>query len=373
MNLCSSAVSIDAVRPRVAVSVCIPIRNGEAFLRESIASVLDQTFTQFELLLVDDASEDNSVALAQSFDDPRIRYYRNPTRLGLAANWNRCLALARGDIVTVFHQDDVMAKANLEQKIAFLNRHPTVGFVHSNVLQIDANGQILSRWWDRERSAEDEGVQTGRHFFDELFFGINSVSCPSVVARRSLFEAAGNFDTSLAFTADWEMWLRAALYFDVGYLLEPLVSYRRHHANETLRFLGVEEIRQAYKAKVLVMEKCRDRLPDYATLSRQLAFHTRSSAITFGRMLKSGELKKAVEYLLFIDELDGAHRVEAQARITPALDAAFRSTFNAQLPEERAKEEALRNALEEIAAFRRSLSWRLTAPLRALGQMLGRP
>ncbi len=267
-----------------------------------------------------------------------------------------------------------MAKANLEQKVAFLDRHPTVGFVHSNVLQIDGNGQILSRWWDRERSAEDEGVQAGRHFFEELFCGVNSVSCPSVVARRTLFEAAGKFDTSLAFTADWEMWLRAALYFDVGYLIEPLVSYRRHHANETLKFMGVEEIRHGYKAKALAIEKCRDRLPDYATLSQQLVLNTRSSAVTFGlECLKSGEFEKAVECLLFIDQLDSVHPVAGQAKIAPALDAAFRSTFHAQLPEERAKEEALRNALEEIAAFRRSLSWRLTAPLRVIGHMLGRP
>ena len=103
----------------VRVSVCIPSYNGEAFIAEAITSVLAQNLQDFECLVVDDCSDDATLEIVNSLSDPKIRVCRNSTRLGLPGNWNRCLALARGEYICLFHQDDVMLPGNLEKKIYF--------------------------------------------------------------------------------------------------------------------------------------------------------------------------------------------------------------------------------------------------------------
>ncbi len=95
--------------PRPKVSVCIPTRNGAVFLAGAIRSVLAQTLADLELIVVDDASTDGTEAVVRSFSDGRVTFVAGPERLGIAGNWNRCLALATAPYVCLFHQDDVMA------------------------------------------------------------------------------------------------------------------------------------------------------------------------------------------------------------------------------------------------------------------------
>jgi len=242
--------------PIPVLSVCIPAYNGASFLAESIKSVLDQSFYDFELVVVDDSSTDATVEVAHSFKDPRIRIFANQVNRGLVGNWNRCIELARGAYVCIFHQDDVMMPGNLAKKVGFLDESPTVGFVHSNVLQVGPQGELLSEGWSPRLAAEDVGLHPGAPFLDKLLRGGNAVCAPSVVLRRDCLDAIGPFDGRLPYTADWEMWMRAAVFFDVGYFIEPLLKYRRHQNNETNKFLGSAELEHAYRAKALVLEKC---------------------------------------------------------------------------------------------------------------------
>src|SRR5262249_54848121 len=111
----------------------------------------------------------------------------------------------------------------------------------------------------------------GWQYLAKLMRGVNLVCCPSVMARRECFDTLGGFDGRLPFTADWEMWMRIAAFHDVAYLVKPLVRYRRHRGNETWRFLGARELEQSYRAKMLVLEKCGDRIPDASGLKRAVA------------------------------------------------------------------------------------------------------
>ena len=101
----------------------IPTYNHATYLRESIQSVLDQTFPDFELIIVDDASVDDTPEIVQSFGDKRIRCYRNLKNIGQTPNWNRCLELARGEYITIFHDDDVMLPENLSMKVKAFENH----------------------------------------------------------------------------------------------------------------------------------------------------------------------------------------------------------------------------------------------------------
>ena len=104
------------------VSVCIPSYKGAATIGEAIQSVLGQTFRDFELIVVDDASPDDTMAVVRAFGDPRLRCFVNPTNLGPQANWNRCLELAQGRYIKLLPHDDLLHPECLQQQVRVLKK-----------------------------------------------------------------------------------------------------------------------------------------------------------------------------------------------------------------------------------------------------------
>ena len=226
-----------------AVSICLPTYNGAEYVEEALRSILDQTYQDFELLIVDDGSTDATLDIVRSFSDPRIRLHRNPERLGIPANWNRCLELAAGEFVCVFHQDDVMLPENLERKVRLLSADETLGFVHSGVeaLVDESAPSSFANWIE---DAVEDTLWGGLEYFRSLLLSGNRVCAPTVLARRSALLEQGGFDPDLGFACDYAMWLRLCLTYRVGFLARPLVRYRWHggNASHAYRFEhGVEE------------------------------------------------------------------------------------------------------------------------------------
>lgn len=218
------------------VSVCIPVYNAGDFLRPAIASVLTQDYKDFELIVVDDCSTQPTEVVVAEFDDERLHFHRNPHNLGLVGNWNRCLELAQGEYVTIFHQDDVMLPAHLDLSVRVLDANPTVSFVYSNIRRIDETGRVIGNH-DIPQPKMDI-IMPGWRVFEMVAATGNPIACPSVVARKKCYRRLGTFDVRLPFAADLEMWMRMAKHYDVGYLAQPLVACREHPGQETARFSG---------------------------------------------------------------------------------------------------------------------------------------
>ena len=163
-----------------------------------------------------------------------------------------------------------MMPQNIEKKVALLEANPQVGFVHSNVLMIDRQGQVLGEHW--ELDSRQDYVCAGREFFLKMIQpDKNYVCCPSVLARRECYQKFGNFRTELFFACDLELWMRFSLYYDVGCLGEPLVQFRRHRGSESFRTEGsISEIEQELLAKRLVLADHGHRIPDAAKLEKRL-------------------------------------------------------------------------------------------------------
>ena len=291
------------------VSIGIPTYNGAKYLRESVDSVLAQTFKDFQLLLIDDLSNDNTWLIAEEYarKDPRVSAVRNDRRLGLVANFNRCIELTKGRYVCVWHQDDVMMPQNIEKKIALLEANPQVGFVHSNVLMVDEQGKVLSEHW--ELDSRRDYVCAGRDFFLKMIEpGRNYVCCPSVLARRECYETLGEFRSELYFTCDWEMWMRFSLYYDVGCLGAPLIRFRRHMGSESDRIEGTRsEIEQELLAKRLVLADHGHRVPDAAKLEKGLtAGISREELLRARRALLEGNSSEGWSRLRFAIKLHPA-------------------------------------------------------------------
>ncbi|CAL1241801.1 glycosyltransferase family 2 protein [Candidatus Methylocalor cossyra] len=207
------------------ISVIMPVYNGEKYLRPAIESILGQTFTDFEFLIIDDGSTDSSVEICSSYRDPRIRLLSNGHNLGLIATLNRGLELARGEYIARMDCDDISLPERLERQLAFLNRHPDVG--------------LCGTWF--ERFYRNESIILKPPTDDRLirFFLLfdNAFAHNTIVMRKDFVQRYGlRYDPEYKYSEDYEFWVRCAQHTKVANIPEVLVRYRFHPENTSNRF-----------------------------------------------------------------------------------------------------------------------------------------
>jgi glycosyltransferase involved in cell wall biosynthesis len=222
--------------PRPRVSVAIPAFNAESWIGDAIESVLRQTFSDFELVVVDDASQDGTAEVASAVTDDRIRLVRNPANLGHSGNWNRAVSLCRAPFVKFLCADDVLRPDCLEKMVGLAEAEPSVGMVFSRrTIECDPSDRIALEWRDAHGSEHLEfggleRVNDGRRLFArcrEDEFHHNWVGEPTnVLMRRDLYERVGGFPRFIKQSSDLGLWLRAMFHAGVGFIDAPLVTYR---------------------------------------------------------------------------------------------------------------------------------------------------
>jgi glycosyltransferase involved in cell wall biosynthesis len=196
-------------------------------LRGFLPSILNQRGVDFEIVISDNCSTDDTADVIAACADPRIRYYRNETNIGPFPNMNRLVTLARGEYVCIVHDDDVYSPEFLKRESEMLDRHPNVGMVHCAVHEVGADGAYRQT----VRAYPTTRILPGQREFRRYLQGHN-VCCSSVMARRSLFHDAGPFDSRFL-CADFLMWIKFALRADVAYIADPLLRMRVHHDTVT--------------------------------------------------------------------------------------------------------------------------------------------
>ncbi|TAJ22641.1 MAG: glycosyltransferase family 2 protein, partial [Nitrospirae bacterium] len=122
------------------VTVAIPTYNRATLLKQCLETILRQTFRDFEVIVSDNCSPDATPEAVRAFNDPRIRYYRNESNLGVFPNMNRCIDRARGQYIAIVHDDDLFAPQFIEQEARLLDEHPSVGMVHCAAYETDPDG-----------------------------------------------------------------------------------------------------------------------------------------------------------------------------------------------------------------------------------------
>ena len=207
------------------VSVCVPTYRGAAHIAATIESVLAQTFTDFELVIVDDASPDDTAAIVGRYSDPRIRFARNERNFGAEGNWNRCLELARGRYFKLLPQDDLLAPDCLARQVAALDaggERLALTFCARTI--VDAEGRVIMT----RRYPGSGGVIAGREVIRQCVRrGTNLVGEPgAVLLRLALARQTGRFDASIGYVVDLDYWFRLLLHGDACYLREALASFR---------------------------------------------------------------------------------------------------------------------------------------------------
>ena len=206
------------------VSVVLPIYNGSAYLRQSIGSVLAQSATDFELLICDDGSKDDSRAIAESFDDPRITLLANEANHGLFPTLNRLVAAARGTHIRFWSQDDVMKPQCLASEARFWSEHPSLALIYCQAaVRDESRTVVVVPGSDPTPVVIEPWLSTQIAFY----FGCIQGNIAMVSVRKEILDQVGPF-ANLRVSGDFEMWTRIALQHAIGFIREPLVELRSH-------------------------------------------------------------------------------------------------------------------------------------------------
>ena len=223
-----------------AVSVIIPAFNRAWCLRETLQSVLDQTFKNFEVIVVDDGSTDGTPDLLHEF--PQIRVHRWEDNRGVSAARNRGIAMARGEWICFLDSDDRWVKNKLQVQVDWMQAHPDCQSCYTDEIWIRNGARVNPRNKHRKYSGD---------IFRQCL-PLCIISPSSIMMRASVLETIGGFDTDLAACEDYDLWLRLASRYPVEFIPEQLIIKTGGHADQLSRkFRGMDRFRVYALEKIL--------------------------------------------------------------------------------------------------------------------------
>lgn len=203
---------------RPIISVIIPTYNRGNYLCSAIKSVLNQTFEDFEIVVVDDASTDNTRQVVDKFDDKRIRYIRHKENKGGSAARNTGIKRSKAKFIAFLDDDDLWMPSKLEKQLDLINTNLETGAVYTGICILNKSDKII-----RFESSSFTG-SIFPHILKKNYVG----GCSQLLVRKECFNRIGLFDENLLAGQDWDMWIRLAKHYQFDYVNEPLVLYRVH-------------------------------------------------------------------------------------------------------------------------------------------------
>ncbi len=209
------------------VSFIVPCYKLAHFLPDCVNSILSQTYGDFEVLIMDDCSPDNTAEVAAEFKDPRVIYVRNEANLGNIRNYNKGIELSRGRYVWLISADDCLRSRHVLRKyVELLDEHPEVGFVFCPAMSLEEGKETGVDGWTAWPGDEDR-IISGREVVRRSAYDC-AVASPAGLVRRDCYARIGVFPEDLPRTADYYLWAMFATKYDAGYFAEPMVCYRKH-------------------------------------------------------------------------------------------------------------------------------------------------
>jgi glycosyltransferase involved in cell wall biosynthesis len=211
------------------ISICIPNHNYENYIKETVDSVLAQSYTNFEIIIVDDVSTDKSVEIIKSYKDPRIKLYQNSSNLYTFKTNNKALSLAKGELVAILHSDDKYEPTFLEEIVKAYNQHPNHKVFITGVHFYHPDDKKLIPW----HPYNSGGVKSQKEILVRLFHQNNIGNGVNVVFHNDCIKKIGGFSTEYKYIADYDYFLRLANNYDFVYIDKLLTYYRVHNSSAT--------------------------------------------------------------------------------------------------------------------------------------------
>lgn len=216
------------------VSIVIPTYNAAAYIKETLLSILSQNHSNFEIVIVDDHSTDNTATIIESFKDPRIRYIlldRNHGGPSLPRNVG--IKAAQAKYIAFFDSDDLMMPGRLKQAVDFLQKFPPLGLVFTNSIKFYENGDNdhspFLTYYKEFKSMSFQKIGEDKYIFnpDEAYSCLlagNFILTGGVTVPKKIFDQIGYFDETLRNADDWDMWLRIVRHYPIGFI--DMIGFR---------------------------------------------------------------------------------------------------------------------------------------------------
>jgi glycosyltransferase involved in cell wall biosynthesis len=210
------------------VCICIPTYNAAATIKETLESILAQTYKNIVIHVSDNASSDATLMIVESLADHRVNIHRNNENIGGEENFNRCIQLAEGKYTAIFHADDIYEQDMVAKQVAFFEAHPEAGAVFTEASTIDEMGKEIGKFCIPNYIKSLGGLYDFSTMFKALLMYSNFFVCPSVMVRTRVYKQEIKCWLGERFksSADLDVWLRIMQHHPVGYLKEPLMRYR---------------------------------------------------------------------------------------------------------------------------------------------------
>ena len=209
------------------VSVCIPVYNGASVIEDTIHSLLAQTYENIEFILVDNCSTDNTIEVVQALAGGRMKIIKNDSNIGAANNWSKCVEVAQGEFVAIYHADDVYDPTIVEKAVTVFLANQDIGAVFTAVNRINGSLEKIG-----EMNVPDDLQSKGSYDLHDILLCIlknrtNPFMCPSFMVKKKIYEKVGKFNNvDFQYAFDLDLYMRIAEVARVGFIGERLVNYR---------------------------------------------------------------------------------------------------------------------------------------------------
>lgn len=261
------------------VSVIIPTFNRSHLIGKTIDSVLNQTYRNFEIIVIDDGSTDNTREVVRSYGDV-VRYFKQ-TNSGVAAARNTGIAMSEGEYISFLDSDDTFLPDNLEIKMAFFKNHTNESWVYSDWQYVDERGDLLQTGSQKYNYANR---QLNGIIFNELIYHRNFISPCTVVLKKLIFKDIGYFDASILSLEEYDLWIRISLKYPVNYINEVL-TYTTIHSGSLS-----EDFSKWVQGNARIIDKLDGILPE--TFDNKKKFLNRMHADKFTFLGRDFSIKK---------------------------------------------------------------------------------
>lgn len=213
------------------VSIVVPCYNHEKYVTQTIESIVNQTYKNIELIVIDDGSKDSSQEVIQKLANKyKFTFIHRPNR-GLSATLNEAIELSSGKYFSTIASDDILMLEKIEKQVEFMEANPQFGMCYAKIVCFEDS---LEKSYEYPNSNKQGWI-----FEDLLNYGC-FIPAPSNFIKKEVFDVVGGYDESL-WIEDWDMWLRIAQKYQIGYIDEHVAYYRRHDTNISSQTLKMHE------------------------------------------------------------------------------------------------------------------------------------
>ncbi len=279
------------------ISILLPAYNRPEYLKKTISSILQQSYSNFELIISDDKSPVNLTNVVKKFKDKRISFYRQKKNLGFIKNWNFCIKKSKGEYIKIVGDDDILLKECLKKELDIMQKSPNIDLLFSNYITIDQKGGVVNN--NRHnintfRLFDHDQIENGFDLIKNYFMGKRLIGLPTAVLfKKSLLSKTGLFDENIGCPADVDMWLRMAQFTDIYYADSVFVKMRWHGNNLSKALTQGPTL---YKADFNVLYK------HYGSLKKRLTFMEKNKIFNIYSRKILGRIKDNFKNIKYIKQ-----------------------------------------------------------------------